>query len=188
MKNSPKAVATTKKGSVPFGEADLASILLAAVLITWQNQYSLTHSTVPESPCTLLVDLENIELVMMDEKQKSKDKAVAARPDKGKPKRGASGGGSSNRVPKKALTEMFCQLFKTHAGVHQTHNTSECRRYDKKGKPLGASRGKPSTAHKPYKKHGGEKGLAYMTAMFEAFQKGQKKAAKGRSARSAIRF
>ena len=54
---SPKAVATTKKGNVPFGEADLASIfiLLAAVPVTWQNQYSLKHFTVPESPRTLLL-------------------------------------------------------------------------------------------------------------------------------------
>ena len=28
LKNSPKAVATTKKGNVPFGDADLVSILL----------------------------------------------------------------------------------------------------------------------------------------------------------------
>ena len=52
------AVATTKKGNVPFGYADLALILLAAVPITWQNQYNLTHATVPDSPCQLLVDLE----------------------------------------------------------------------------------------------------------------------------------
>jgi hypothetical protein len=31
LKNSPKAVATTKKGNVPFGAADLAAILLASV-------------------------------------------------------------------------------------------------------------------------------------------------------------
>jgi hypothetical protein len=48
-------------------------------------------------------------------------------------------------------------------------NTSECRRYDKDGKPLGATGGKPHNKHEPYKKHGGEKGLVNMTAMFEAF-------------------
>ncbi len=30
LKNSPKAVATTKKGNIPFAEADLASIILLA--------------------------------------------------------------------------------------------------------------------------------------------------------------
>ncbi len=39
---------------------------LAAVLITWKNQYSLTCSTVPESLHTLLMDLENTECIMME--------------------------------------------------------------------------------------------------------------------------
>ena len=71
------AVATTKKGNVPFGYADLAYILLAAVPITWQNQYNPMHATVPDSPRQLLVDLENIELVMMEcksERQRSKER------------------------------------------------------------------------------------------------------------------
>ncbi len=50
VKNSPKAVATTKKGNVQFKEADLVLIMLAALPLTWQNQYNLMHSTVPESP------------------------------------------------------------------------------------------------------------------------------------------
>jgi hypothetical protein len=58
LKNSPKAVATTKKGNVPFEGADLASIMLAALPLMWQNQNNLMHSTEPESPCALLADLE----------------------------------------------------------------------------------------------------------------------------------
>jgi hypothetical protein len=48
LKDSPKAVPTTKKGNIPFSEADLAAIVLASVLMSWQNQYSLNHSTVPD--------------------------------------------------------------------------------------------------------------------------------------------
>jgi hypothetical protein len=95
LKNSPKAVATTKKGNIPFEEADLASIILAALPLTWQNQYNLTHSTVPKSLRALLADLENIKHVMLErygEIQRSKDKAATARPEKGKPKKGASEG------------------------------------------------------------------------------------------------
>ena len=66
LKNSPKAVATTKKGNVPFEEADLASVVLVALPLTWQNQYNLMHSTLPESPRVLLADLENIERVMLE--------------------------------------------------------------------------------------------------------------------------
>ncbi len=41
LKNSSKAVATTKKGNVPFEAADLASVILAALPLSWQNQYNL---------------------------------------------------------------------------------------------------------------------------------------------------
>ncbi len=43
LKDSPKTVLMTKKGNVPFGEADLATIVLMSVPMTWQNQYNLNH-------------------------------------------------------------------------------------------------------------------------------------------------
>jgi hypothetical protein len=191
LKNSPKAVSTTKKGNIPFSKVDLAAILLASVPITWQNQYNLMHSTVPEAPRTLLPDLENIKRVMLEkynEKLKAKVKATTARVDgKGKPKKGTSGGGSSNQVPKKARAEKFCQRCKTHGSPHQTHNTSDYRHYDKEGKPFSTSAGKPSDGKKPYKKFGGDKSVAYMTAMLEAIQKGQKKAGKSKKRKKRTR-
>ena len=57
---------------------------------------------------------------------------------------------------------------------------TECRHWDKDGKPLGQFGAKPSEKHKPHKKNGGNKGLAYMMAMLKAIQKGQKTAAKGK--------
>jgi len=161
LKNSPKAVATTKKGNVPFSEADLASLILSTVPVTWQNQYNLNHQTVPESPRTLLQDLENIERVMSEklaEKLRAQGRAsAAAKGDSGGKGKKRESGGRSERVPKKARTEKFCQRCKTHGGPHQTHNTNECRRYDKDGKPTSASAGKPSgSGRKPYKKFGGD--------------------------------
>ncbi len=61
LKDSSKAVLTTKKGNIPFGKADLAAIVLSSVPMSWQNQYNLNHSTVPESTRTLLPNLEAIE-------------------------------------------------------------------------------------------------------------------------------
>jgi len=58
---SSKAVASMVKGNVIFGDGELASIILASMPQTWQNQYNLTHSIVPELPRALLPDLENIE-------------------------------------------------------------------------------------------------------------------------------
>ncbi len=96
LKDSPKAVPTTKKGNIPFGEADLAAIVLASVPMSWQNQYNLNHSTVPKSTCTLLPDLEAIEQVMVEkhsQKLKAKGKGGTARSKaKNNPKCKASGG------------------------------------------------------------------------------------------------
>ncbi len=183
LKNSSRAVATTKKGNIPFEAADLALVILAALPLSWQNQYNLTHSTVPESPRVLTPEFENIERVMKErvdeEKHKSKEKAAVATPTKGKPGKGSPKGGLFKTAPKKAKTEKFCQRCKSrHGGAHNTpHNTSECRRYDKDGKPTGQFGSKSSEKHKPFKK-GGEKRLAYMTSMLEAIVKGQKKASK----------
>ena len=64
------------------------------------------------------------------------------------------------------------------------HNTSNCCHYKKEGKPLGATTGKPSDGKKSYKKFGGNKSVAYMSAMLEAIQKGQKRAGKSKQVKS----
>jgi hypothetical protein len=96
LKDSSKAVPMTKKGNISFGKADLAVIVLLSVPMSWQNQYNLNHSTVPESMRTLLPDLEAIEQVMIEKKcvnLKAKGKgSTAPSKAKGNPKRKASGG------------------------------------------------------------------------------------------------
>jgi hypothetical protein len=66
--------------------------------MTWQNQYNLTHLTVPESTPALLLDLEAIEQFMVEkqnEKLKATGNATAAHPiAKSNPKREVSGGSS----------------------------------------------------------------------------------------------
>jgi hypothetical protein len=61
LKDSSKAVQTTKEENIPFSKADLAAIVLSSVPMLWQNQYNLNHSTVPKSAPMLLPDLEAIE-------------------------------------------------------------------------------------------------------------------------------
>jgi hypothetical protein len=60
------------------------------------------------------------------------------------------------------------------------HKTLECCCYDNNGKPLEAAAGKPSGSKKPYKRSGGNKGMAFMQSMFEAYLKSQKKAGKSK--------
>jgi hypothetical protein len=153
LKDSPKAVPMTKKGNVPFGKDDLATIMLASVMMTWQNQYNLTHTMIPESTRVLLPNLEAIEKVMVEkqqEKLKAKGKAAIARPEaKVNPKQKVSGG-PTGQVPKKGCSEKFCQRCKAHGGPYQTHNTLDCRCYDSNGKPLKVAAGKPTESKKPY--------------------------------------
>jgi hypothetical protein len=56
----------------------------------------------------------------------------------------------------------------------------DCRCHDSNGKPLEAAAGKLSESKKPYKKSGGNKGMAFMQTMFKAYAKIQKKAGKSK--------
>jgi hypothetical protein len=157
--------------------------VLSSVSVLWQNQYNLNHSMVPKSTSTLLPDLEAIEQVMVEKKganlkAKAKGSTAPSKP-KGNPKRKASGG-PTGRVPKKGPSEKLCQRCKAHNGPFTMHNTLDCRCYDSNCKPLEAAAGKPSESKKPYKKSGGNKGMAFMQSMFEAYVKSQKKAGKSK--------
>jgi hypothetical protein len=184
LKDSSKAVPTTKKGNIPFGKADLAAIVLLSIPMSWQNQYNLNHSMVPKSTHMLLPNLEAIKRVMVEKKGaslKAKGKgSTAPSKAKGNPKHKVSGG-LTGRVSKKGCSEMFCQWCKAHGKPFTTHNTLDCHRYDSNGKPLEAAAGKSSESKKPYKKSGGDKGMApFMQSMFKAYVKSQKKAGKSK--------
>jgi hypothetical protein len=115
-----------------------------------------------------------------NEKLKAEGKAASAWPEaKSNPKRKGSGG-LTCQFPKKGHSEKSCQHCKANGGPYQTHNTLDCRCYDSTGMPLEAAAGKPSESKKPYKKFGGDKGMAFMQHMFEAYAKSQKKAGKSK--------
>jgi hypothetical protein len=52
--------------------------------------------------------------------------------------------------------------------------------YDSNGKPLKTAAGTPSESKRPYKKSGGDKRMAFIQSMFEAYVKSQKKAGKSK--------
>jgi hypothetical protein len=56
----------------------------------------------------------------------------------------------------------------------------DCCCYDSNGEPLKAAAGKPSESKKPYKKFGGDKGMAFMQTMFETYANSQKEAGKSK--------
>jgi hypothetical protein len=182
--NSSMAVEGTKKGNVPFDEADLAGIILNSVPVSWLNQYNMTHQTPPSGTRALLQDLEPIKHVM-EEQHKDVHKVKAKNPAgsniaQGSSKKRSGSGNPNKRVPKKGKPSKFCQHCKAKGGPHLTHNTKECRRYNRNGIPVATARPKPAGA-KPSPKFGGDKQMAYLTAAVEsAMKKGLKKAAKSK--------
>ncbi len=98
---------------------------------------------------------------------------------KSNPKKRASTG-STERVPKKVRTTKFCQHCKSNGGPYTSHNTKECRKYDKDGKAVAAA-GKKPYKKKPYKRDGvgNDKQMAYLSKAIESLvKKGLKKAVK----------
>jgi hypothetical protein len=72
--NSPMAAEGTKKGNMPFDEADLAGIVLHYVPVSWMNQFNMMHATLPDGTRSLLQDLELIKHIM-EEKHEASQKA-----------------------------------------------------------------------------------------------------------------
>jgi hypothetical protein len=173
------AIEGTKKGNVPFDEADLARIVLNSVPVSWLNQYNMMHQTLPSGTRALLQDLEPIKRVM-DEKhkaglKKAKDPSASVIA-KGSSKKRYSSKNPNERVPKKAKPSKFCWHCKAKGGPHLTHNTNKCRRYNGNGNPVAADGRKPGGA-KPSSKFGGNKQMVYLTATIESImKKGLKKA------------
>eukprot|EP00804_Cyclotella_cryptica_P001718 CCRYP_009081-RA/>CCRYP_009081-RA protein AED:0.37 eAED:0.89 QI:0/0/0.2/1/1/1/5/139/417 len=130
---SPKANQATKK-VLPLDDADLATHLLRMCPAKWQTQYDLTENTTPVSTRALLLVLENIENnAELDNKPASTTKAKGA-----DTKRKVES--MDSRIPKKSKkvgwTEKHCVLCKKHGGAHKSHNTRDCRRYNKDGTPI----------------------------------------------------
>jgi hypothetical protein len=113
--DSSLAVASTEKGSTPFKEATLVSIVLSTCPTDWRNQYKMNHKTVPELTRSMLLDLENIEKVFAakDGKKARSIKASAGTAPKKAgivPKKHGQGDGSGGPAPKKkARSAKYCK-------------------------------------------------------------------------------
>ena len=174
---------------MPFNKTTLASIVLTHLPAAWRAQYALTHVLVPESPRAILNDLENIEKLFAEKaneaaqankaKVAAATKAVEQVPRKGKR---THGGGPNGGTPKKGRTKKFCKWCKAVDGPFTTHNTTECRRFNKdvsqKDRPT-----KPfDSAKKLWKKPGsGEPAqMAYLTEEMSKMTKLVKKLKKSK--------
>jgi hypothetical protein len=95
------------------------------------------------------------------------------------PKKGKRGGDSGGPPHKKARTAKHCKHCKVAGGAFQTHDFSECRRFDKDGKEVGKPSKPFDSVKKPWKKGGSDSGqMAYLTEKFEKLKKKIKKSKK----------
>ncbi len=71
---------------------------------------------------------------------------------------------------------------------YQTHNNSDCRRFDKDGKEVGKHHKPFNPAKKPWKKGGGDSGqMAYLTEKLEKLKKKLKKSKSKKSSKERAR-
>ena len=95
------------------------------------------------------------------------------------PHKKGKGGRSEGPAPKRARTGKYCKHCKAVDGPYQTHNTSDCCRFDKEGKEVGKPWKPSNPVKKPWKKGGGDSGqMAYLTKKLEKLEKKLKKSKK----------
>jgi hypothetical protein len=121
------------KQVLPLDDADLAMHLLRMCPAKWQTQYDLTEKTTPVNTRALLLTLEKIE----------NNAELEAKPPSAIKPKGAEGKRKmefiDSRIPKKAkqvgFSEKHCTLCKKHGGLHKSHITRDCRKYNADGTP-----------------------------------------------------
>ena len=129
--------------------------------------------------CLLLMSLEAIERICTYEKGKSdnfeKPDKSSNKGEKGKKRPGTD---STVRVPKKVRFEKFekhCKLCKKHGGAHTTHNTRDCRRYEKDGTDKSRFRAAKKGGKKTYPVN---QNFAQLTKKIDKLEKALKKCRK----------
>jgi hypothetical protein len=144
--NSPKATTSTRLAK-PFSESELAGHILRACPETWQHQYDLNQQHVPQDLTKLLIVLENIEKASVASNTPAKSPTYngngAGNGSGNSEKR--KGNPSTDRIPRKKFKkiEKHCVLCQKHGGAANTHNTNECKRFEKDGSPK-SGWGKPN--------------------------------------------
>ena len=119
----------------------------------------MTHQTVPESPHTMLQDLETIKKVIAErynDKARTNKTRAATAPKANEPRvpKKHRGKDSKGGTRKKERSNKYCKWCKAVDGSFTTHDTSECRRFSKdvsqKDKPTKSF----ESGKKPWKKPG----------------------------------
>ena len=144
LKNLP-CLADSKLSSIrmnkPFTEAEEVPIMLRAFPFSYENAYRMTHSILDSNPRLFRRHMEETQRVMLDQK---KARAALLSSSNNQPNATNTSGGTKrkgddkqNSSPqKKARVQKHCTRCQEFGGAAQTHNTLECKKYDKAGNLL----------------------------------------------------
>ena len=111
-------------------EPELAQLLLQLVPQSQQDQYQLIKGTIPVDLRMTLNTLETIE--KMDVSVPRKPEKLDTKPANGHGKRKVTF--KDDRLPtKRKHSSKYCALCAKHGGAKTTHNTVDCRKYEKDG-------------------------------------------------------
>jgi hypothetical protein len=127
---SPSYNAGMMLANVPFSEADLASHILWTH--QWQDQYNLQEKGMTSMDMrSLQASLEAIKRVCIPETSHAPSSKKASHKNEARSKQPSNG--AIKQAHKKVHFEKSCKLCKKHGGVHITHTTKDCCKYDKDG-------------------------------------------------------
>jgi hypothetical protein len=131
---SPSVKTNTIPMNAPFAKADLSSHVLQMCPYAWQDQYNLHKKDgAPVDMRLLLQSLEAIERVCGREGSNKSNSSRNEKPSHSEKKGMKQPGTKSPRVPKKVRNKKHCNLCKKHGGAYTTHNTRNCRCFEKDG-------------------------------------------------------
>eukprot|EP00804_Cyclotella_cryptica_P011196 CCRYP_007725-RA/>CCRYP_007725-RA protein AED:0.19 eAED:0.50 QI:0/0/0/1/1/1/2/0/254 len=147
--------------------------------VRWWDQYHLLEKCYPEGVTPLLLILEQIEVAHpVDERQSSSKPAKAQGAEQ--PSKKFALGARIPKKPKQSRTEYAhrqeLQAVQKHGSVHTTHNTAECRHYNKDGTPTQGTFGQ--AARKSREDSCPKKSYTQVLARMEKLEKSLKKANK----------
>jgi hypothetical protein len=131
----------------PYGDGEFATIMLHAMPHRWQTQYNLGHKA-PANAGYLLDAMEKIELAipLRSDKGSSKNKVSFSKMTK-----------MTDKIPKKKSqaakhekpSTKSCALCKKYGGASNTHNTGDCKKYDRQGNLKKGFKGKRDSSAPP---------------------------------------
>lgn len=151
LKDGIHATEGTKRLNTPIEDYDLANLCLRAMQPEWAANWALTYGALPVDLQGFVGKMEAIEQVLDNQVQarrsdKKKNKKLKQE-GSSKPSastKGKSKGESSDSSSKQ--TARSCSRCKEHGGAHTTHNTSDCKKYDKHGNLKSSFGGKKRSA------------------------------------------